>query len=292
MNAYADGFAQAWDVATGSGELLFEHADAAMEWVAEAGWASETGWESEAAGGMLEWAPSAWPELLSERFPPNGEAIPVAAIIPALTQLAPLLLQAAPAILGAVNAAMPALQGLLQGFARGTAPAAVTRGREMASETAVLESTLAAMESLLSEGGVEAAEGTYPNALVEPPESRFAYREGEEFLPALAGIVAALAPVVGQVISAATSRRPARATPPAHPPARPPVQPLPGAVPMPAAPSPTGAAAGSGAQALALLPQLMPLLTQLATQLAASPGGGPGAVPPAGDPGLGMPVAA
>lgn len=261
MNTYADGFIPAWDVETGSGELLFEHADTAMEWNAEGGW------EGEAAGGTMEWMPTAWPGPTSESRLPEAEVFPVAAIMPVLAQLAPILLQAAPAIIGAVNAAMPALQGLLQGFAQGTAPAAVARGREMDAETAVLESTLAAMESLLAEVAVVPVEGGFPTgALAEPPESRFAHLDGGEFLPALAGIVAALAPVVGQIISAATSKKPAR----------PPVQPRPGAAPA------------VGTQALAILPQLMPLLAQLATQLAAPPG----AMPAAANRGAGMPAVA
>lgn len=280
MNAYADGFAPAWDVETGSGELLFEHADAPVEWVAESGWDAETAWESGAGEGALDALSPVWPERPFENALADSEAIPVAAILPALAQLAPVLLQAAPAIIGAVQTAMPALQQLLQGFTQGGAPAAVTRGREVASEAAVLESTLAAMEGLLAEAG---AEGTYANALVEPPESRFAHLEGGEFLPALAGIVAALAPVVGQVISAVASKRPSRPAPSGRPPARPSAPPRPGGAPMPASPPPAGATAGT--QALALLPQLMPLLTQLATQLAASPAGDPGATPPVAVPG-------
>lgn len=277
MNAYADGFTPAWDREAGSGELLFEHADTAPEWVAETDWNVETAGGDVMPPGTMAWARPAWEPAgeYANGIPPQGEAIPLAAIVPALAQLAPVLLQAAPAIIGAVQTAMPALQQLLQGFVQGGAPAAVTRGREMASETAVLEATLAAMESLLADAGVGIS---YSNALVEPPESRFAHLEGGEFLPALAGIVAALAPVVGQVITAVTSRRPA-------PPARPPVRPSrPVAVPaLPAAPP--LAAGNAGPQALAILPQLLPLLAQLATQLAAPPASNAGTSPPAGDPG-------
>lgn len=290
MNAYADGVTPAWDVESGSGELLFEQADRATEWVAEAGWDAEATWDADAGEATLEGRSFVWPDHALEHALTDGEAIPLAAIVPALAQLAPVLLQAAPAIIGAVQTAMPALQQLLQGFTQGGAPAAVTRGREMAAETAVLESTLAAMENLLADA--EAAGIAIPaNALVEPPESRFAAFEGGEFLPALAGIVAALAPVVGQVISTATSKK--RARPASRPPARPQAPPQPVAAPMPAVPpAGAGAMAGTGAQALALLPQLMPLLAQLATQLAAPPGGEPGAMPPAVDPGLGMPAVA
>lgn len=284
MSAYADGLTPSWEVEAGTGDLLLEQADAGTEWGASQAWQSEAGWDSEVVSGTLQWTPAEWSIASSEDDLPNGEAIPVAAILPAIAQLAPVLLQAAPAIVGAVNAAMPALQGLLQAFTQGGAPAAVTRGREMASETAVLESTLAAIQGLLDEAG---AEGAYANALVEPPESRFAHLEGGEFLPALAGIVAALAPVVGQVISAVTSNRPARPVPVTQ---RPVAPSRPVAAPIPASPLPAGTPGGAAAQALALLPQLMPLLTQLTTQLAAPPAGNPGPIPPTGNPGAGMPL--
>lgn len=271
MNLYADGPDPAWDVGAGSGEFLFEHADASSEWVAESGWDTEAVGESGPGMGAPGALSPVWPERSFEDVLADGEAIPVAAILPALAQLAPVLLQAAPAIIGAVQTAMPALQQLLQGFAQGGAPGVLTRGREMASETAVLEATLTAMESLLVGAGV----GTpYSNALVEPPESRFAHLEGGEFLPALAGIVAALAPVVGQVITAVTSRRPA--PPPARP-SRP--------VAAPALPAAPAAGVGAGQQALAILPQLLPLLAQLATQLAAPPAGNAGAIAPVAAPG-------
>jgi hypothetical protein len=183
-----------------------------------------------------------------------------AAVLPVIAQLAPAIIAAAPVILQAIQGALPALRGLLSG------------GRESLAHERdggiwdAMEASIEALETALIESG-------FPPDAAPMGESQEPREPGiyGEIWPAIAGIVAALAPVAVQVVQSLTSRpRPAPAAPPALRPAPAPPRPV---APAPAPPTPapmrppSQPTPGGPEPALAQLQAVLPLLAQLASQL-------------------------